>query len=74
MSFLFLCVDDRFTEHPANISAVEGNRVSFECNLLSDSDNIFWQRNNSTIIEFLTSSTPPGLVTVQCMHIVMCSP
>ena len=48
---------------PEAVSAVDGNTVSFECELFSGNNNVSWQRNNSTDATFLTSNTPPGLVT-----------
>jgi hypothetical protein len=54
-----VATDERFTVQPERVTAVNGNRVSFECELLSGK-NVTWQRKNSTDLSFLTSTTPPG--------------
>ena len=51
--------DDRFTEHPANVTAMQGNNASFDCALMSGSS-VLWQRSTNTSTTFVTADTHPG--------------
>jgi len=54
-------IDEIFSQHPANITAVRGNDVTFSCSLLSG-NGIVWQHFTSNSIVFVNSTTSPGYV------------
>ena len=62
-------IDEIFSQHPANITAVKGNDVTFSCRLLSGND-IVWQRFTNSSIVFVNSTTSPGYVHNSDLHSV----